>query len=315
MKNLTINSDPYFFKQVNNHELAEHYIRNIYMSIHKKNLSFLGIFTGQHRVGKSVGGCAFADILDPTFIEHFEERIVYHPDDFMNAFDMIREDKIKGGAVVFDETQIKHGSRDWYTTMNKTVNSVIQSYGYLNPVTFFIVQDPSFIDSQPRKLFHAFYEVFRSDNKQSFILPFNIKYNRRTGKPYYVYPRVRVGYYGSMGYRVKMNLLSVQKPFDDFIERYNNHSQDFKNKFLKNAHELAKSIREEEEYKHEDLSDYEIVDDLLQRHFDDPIFLNRNGDYRVEEIRNEYKISFRHAKRIQIRASIKRKEMMQKVKK
>jgi len=312
MQNFRINTDPYFFPDIDYTLLAENFLRNIYINIHKKKLSYLGITTGPHRVGKSVGAVLFSDILDPTFYPNLEERVVYHPDTFLDAFEKIKEDKIKGAAVVWDETQIKHGSRDWYSSINKSINSVIQAFGYLNPIVFFVTQDPSFIDSQPRKLFHNFFEVMRTSNVCSYLLPFDIKYNRRIGKSYYVYPRMRLEYYGSMGYRVKMNVIKVLKPSSNLIKRYNIHSQKFKDKFITDTKISTQEISDAEKEKRntKTLSEKEIVDDLVNNYLHDKVLINNRGNYRVNEIKYKYKISFRKADRICNRASVKRQELI-----
>ena len=315
MMNFPINNDPYFFGNVDNYVLAEDYLNEIYKNLHKRNLSFLGIWTGQHRVGKSVGAEVFADLLDPTFEDCLEERTVYTSHDFMSSMENIRKDHIKGGATVWDETQIKHGSRDWYKDVNKSINSAIQAFGYLNPIVFFVTQDPSFIDSQPRKLFHSFYEVKRTGNQWNYILPFNIKYNRRIGKPYYIYPRYKVKYFGNMGIKAKLMYIRMLKPSAKFLHRYNNHSQKFKDKFLADTHSFARTVKEleEQQVKERETTDADIVIDILEKHLHDPIFISKFGNYRPEQIREEYKLSFRAAKRISHRASVKRKDILENV--
>jgi len=317
LKKFLINSNPEFFKKVDLEYLSEQYLNNIYKNLHVKNLSFLGIWTGSHRVGKSVGACSFADILDPTFRDDLEKRVAYTPEEFMDVMEEeIRKKKIKGGACVWDETQIKHGARDWYTSINKSINAVIQAFGYLNPIVFFVTQDPSFIDSQPRKLFHSFYEIKRNDNRFNFVIPFNIKYNRRTGKPFYVYPRFKYHYYGSMFYRIKIPYIKMMKPDQELIKRYDAHSQKFKDEFLSGAREIAKALKLEDDQirdemlKKTDMDQAEVIADLLAKHLHDPIFLTKFGNYRAEEIRYEYNISFRKAKIIANRASIKRKDLL-----
>ena len=312
MMNFQINEDPYFFTKVDNYLLAENYLSEIYKNVHKRNLSFLGIWTGQHRVGKSIGAVQFGDILDPTYREALAERTVYSSYDFMDSMENIRKDHIKGGVTIWDETQIKHGSRDWYKDVNKSINSAIQAFGYLNPIVFFVTQDPTFIDSQPRKLFHSFYEVKRQHNYWNYILPFNIKYNRRQGKPYYIYPRYKFKYYGSMSIKSKLVYIRMLKPETELIKLYDNHSQRFKDKFLDETHKFTKARQELEQEKinEMDTKDSDIILDILENHFNDPVFLSKFGNYRPEHIRAEYKLSYRHAQRISQQASVKRKEMM-----
>lgn len=313
MMNFQVNTDPYFFSKIDNYVLAEDYLNEIYKNLHVKNLSFLGIWTGSHRVGKSIGAEVFADLLDPTFYECLEERTVYTSHDFMTSMEEIRKDHIKGGATVWDETQIKHGSRDWYKDVNKSINSAIQAFGYLNPIVFFVTQDPSFIDSQPRKLFHSFYEVKRTGNEWNYILPFNIKYNRRIGKPYYIYPRYKIKYFGNMGIKAKLMYIRMLRPRAEFIKRYDKHSQKFKDKFLADTHSFAKTINEieQQKVKERDTTDSDIVMDILENYLHDPIFISKFGNYRPEQVREEYKLSFRAAKRISHRASVERKKLLE----
>lgn len=95
-------------------------------------------------------------LLDETFEENMEKRIVYDAKSFMDACKEIEEKKIHGAAIIWDEAGVGLSSRDWYDISNKSINYAIQVLGYLHPYIFFVTQDASFLDAQPRKLLTNF---------------------------------------------------------------------------------------------------------------------------------------------------------------
>lgn len=310
MIDFPINTNPYYFKMIDSAALAEAYLRNIYRMVHHRHFSYLGIFTGEHRVGKSLGAVSFSYLLDKTFEDNFEDRVVYYPNEFMDAICKIAEQKIKGGAIVWDEAQIKHGSRDWYTSVNKAINTAIQSFGYLNPIVFYVTQDPSFIDSQPRKLFRSFYEVKRTNNKYSTILPFNIEYNRRTGKPYYVYPRFYDWHSGTIGTKLKMHVIKLMKQPKELNKRYEKHSEVFKDKLLKRTRDMTRSLLQKElEQTGKREYDEEAILKSLMDEKENPIFLTRDGRFRPEMIASEFSVPHSYARVLKIKADQRLKEL------
>lgn len=309
-----INNDPYYYRAPNPYGIAEAYLRDTFTSVHTKKFSYLATLTGGHRVGKSVGAVTFADILDPTFNDAMEERTVYEADEFSEAVEIIRRDHIIGGAIVWDESNLGLSSRNWYSVSNKHINFTIQAFGFLRPMVFFVTQDVTFIDSQPRKLFHDFLEVKRSDNTCSKIYPFDIKINKRTGKMYYTYPRFHSLYKGGQGARLILKPLKLMKPPKKLTDRYEKHSRIRKERLMKQNEDIIKAMKNQgdERVKRERLSEEEIIQHCLAEK-DNPIFINKFGEYRHETIAQEFKIPFRYAKRIKLMCDVKLKQIQEEI--
>ena len=228
-----INVNPRAYNlQVKQNELALVYLNKIYVKVHSLKFNHLAMMTGQHRSGKSISTCFFSHLLDKTFWPNFEDRVVYTAEQFMDALETIGKKNIIGGAVVWDEAGVGIPSREWYKTSNKSINYAIQVFGYLRPIIFFVTQDMTYIDSQPRKLFHSFMTAYRGSVSQNIIKPYDISYDKKTGKVYFYYPRFKqkTGSKYSKKYRLKNIILP--KPPEKFMEKYENHSIPWKDEIM-----------------------------------------------------------------------------------
>ena len=306
-----INTDPNYFGKPNPHGIAEAYLRDIHTKVHAKKVSFLATLTGRHRVGKSISAIALADLLDPTFRPNLEERVVYSPYDFSSAIQNIANSKPKiiGGCVVWDEANLGLSSRDWYTQANKHINFTVQAFGYIRPIVFFVTQDVTFIDSQPRKLFHAFMEVNRTTNEYCNIRPFFVAINKRSGKMYYSYPRMRIGKRGG-GQIIKVKPIRLLKPSDELTERYETHSIKRKSQLMKENDDLIRHMRESKRKEGENtrLNDDEIIDHCIAER-NNPIFVNARGEFDANTIAQEFGITVRKAKYLKARADVHLKNL------
>jgi hypothetical protein len=296
--------DPTYFNPPDPEAMGEAFLKTIWQSVHDKKFSYLCTFTGRHRVGKSITACVFSHLLDPTFFENFEERVCYTAEQFMTAVEGLRKKKIIGGAIVMDEANIGMPSREWYQVSNKSINYAIQAFGYMRPIVSMVTQDITFIDSQPRKLFHAFYEVERTNNKYSTILPFNIQFNKRSGKMYFIYPRFHSHYGAGRGAKITMNRIRVMKPPKWFFKRYDEHSQTMKDGLIEQMHDIVHSIKEKELENKKDkrLNQEEIIKKLLEQK-DNPVFVSNQGRFRSEIVASEFKIPARWARVVAIKAT------------
>jgi ABC-type dipeptide/oligopeptide/nickel transport system ATPase component len=106
-----LRDNPYILT-INPEQLATLYLRHIHKRVHDLHFNYLGIVTGKHRCGKSLMAVSFCHALDPTFTDNIEERVVFYANDFMKALQRLKNQKIKGGCVVFDEAGVGFGSRD-----------------------------------------------------------------------------------------------------------------------------------------------------------------------------------------------------------
>lgn len=222
------------------------YLKTIYDTTHRVGLSWLGVTVGRHRAGKSVGTLAIGTILDRTLVDSLERRVVYYPKDFIKAMREIEKKEIIGGVVIWDEAGVGLPAREWYDLSNKAVNYALQVAGYLRPIIFFVTQDFTYIDSNARKLIQHFWEFQRSATIYSYMTPYILVHNRKTGDITYVYPRLVMRYKGSrkLGPKYILTRIKVYLPPKELIERYIKHSEPWKEKIIKQAEERAKEFSE-----------------------------------------------------------------------
>ena len=245
--------------------LTHLYLKTIYDTTHRVGLSWLGVSVGRHRAGKSIGTISSATVIDRTFLDWFEKRVVYYPKDFMRAIRDIRKREIIGGAVVWDEAGVGLPARDWYDVSNKAVNFALQVAGYLRPVIFFVTQDFTYIDSQARKLIQHFWEFHRSTVDYSIVKPYLLVHNRKTGEIQYVYPRIVLRYEGTakLGPKYILTRIKLYRPPQDLIERYILHSEPWKDKIMKQAEDKAKEF-EEGDLEKKEWTTSQIIDYLIK---------------------------------------------------
>lgn len=221
------------------------YLRTIYYTTHHVGLSWIGVEVGRHRAGKSLGTIAVATMLDRTFWDDLEMRVVYYAKDFMRALRKIRKQEIIGAHVVWDEAGVGLPARQWYDLSNQAISSALQVAGYLRPALHFVTQDFTYIDSQARKLVQHFWEFRRSSTEKTTIIPSLLAHNRRSGDVYFYYPRIIYRYPdGSLGPKVIINRIYLYRPPRELEERYIIHSHPWKDKILKQAEEKAKEYME-----------------------------------------------------------------------
>ena len=224
-----------FYPEPTNEQFILAYFNRLYMRLHVYNFSLLLVWYGPHRSGKSLSAVAFSTILDPTFEDHMEERIVYSTTELKAQSRHIRDKGIKGAAIIYDEA----GSGDlsnqrWYEEKAKKMNAVLQSIGYLNPFINFVTQDFFFINSQARRLSQGIMECKRRNNEWANIRTFWISNDPWTTKLYHRYPifvesvnNDAISNIYKIG-RIKIGMLLK----DELLLKYDEISKAFKNKLL-----------------------------------------------------------------------------------
>ncbi len=242
MDGLSLNNNPDYIPDIDKKLLGVLYLRHIYRRIHKYNFNFLGMITGKHRVGKSSTAISMANALDKTFEKEFEERVVYFPNDFMRALENIKKRNIRGGAIVWDEAGVGIPAREWYDIANKSIAMTLQVFGRYLPVVFFVTPDVTYIDSQARKLFHGFYEMSRKKNDYAIVRPFDVRYNKRNSKVYYVYSRFHLKNEDIFGSTLILKQLNIMPPKSELECRYECHSKEFKDKIIEQMGERSKAF-------------------------------------------------------------------------
>lgn len=224
-----------FYPEPTNEQFLISFFNRIYVRLHIFNFSLLVIWYGRHRSGKSISSLVFSVLLDPTFIDNLESRVVYNVVDLKKQARIIRDKGIKGASIIYDEA----GSGDlsnqrWYEEKAKRINAVLQSIGYLNPFINFVTQDFFFLNSQARKLSQGVFECKRTNNKYTVIKPFWISNDPWSAKIYHKYPI----FCESINDDVVSNIYKIGKIRlgmildDDTIARYEELSKAFKNKLL-----------------------------------------------------------------------------------
>lgn len=221
--------------------LAKAYFNRLWRKLHVENFSLLLIFYGKHRVGKSLSAVDYCYILDETFEENMESRIVYTSRDLIKAFRDIKTQGIKGGGIVVDEA----GSGDlsnmrWYEELAKVVSAELQAVGYLNPLICFVTQNFSFINTTARKLSQGVFEVNRTNNLYSTIKPFWIENNPWITGFYRKYPIFCESRGGVASNVYKLNKIKIGLPPRAIKERYIAHSQAFKDQLLLSSEESVR---------------------------------------------------------------------------
>jgi len=288
--------------------LSTLYFRHIYKRVHDLQFNFLGFFTGKHRVGKSLSSLSYSYALDPSFASDIENRVVYYAEDFMKALEHIRQKKIIGGAIVWDEADVGIPAREWYNISNKAINMALQVFGRYRPIVFFVTQDPSYIDSSARKLFHGFYETTRVANRYANVKAFNVSYDKRNGKIYYIYTRIAIPNGDASGITAKLKYIKIRKPPKEIENKYEDHSKTFKDRIMQQMKERTEMFREGG-IKPKKMSVNEIVHDLAVEHVNDPKYLSKRSkeDYVIFDanaISYYYDISARQSQLIKKNAEI-----------
>jgi len=245
MEHLTINHNPDYYEELSPHLISTLYLRHIFNRIHEFKFNFLGMITGKHRTGKSLSALSMCHILDKTFEKSLEERVVYYPNDFMTALHKIKQRNIIGGAIVWDEAGVGIPAREWYDISNKSISMTLQVFGRYRPIVFFVTPDVTYIDSQARKLFHGFYEMSRINNRYAIAKCFDVRYNKRNTKVFYVYSRFHMKHDGAYGTNLIMKKLNIKPPLSEIEDRYEVHSKSFKDVILEQMGERTSKFRDD----------------------------------------------------------------------
>jgi hypothetical protein len=111
-------------------------------------------------------------------------------------------------------------AREWWKVQNQEIGKLIQSFGYMRPIVFFVTPDLSFVDTQARRLFHYLFEVTSRTSDYAKVKPFKIIVQKRTGKVYFKYLRT---VFGNNMFRITG--IKFYKPPTWFINEYKEISE------------------------------------------------------------------------------------------
>lgn len=205
------------------------FFNDLWQQLHTYNFSLLLTFYGKHRAGKSLAAVLFACIIDPTFADNLERRVVYTSQDFLKATNELRDKKIKGGAIIKDEAGTGDlSSQRWYEESAKIINAQLQAIGYLNPFIAFVTQNFNFINTHARKLSQGVFEVTRRSNRYANVKPFWIESSPWSPGFIHKYPIYYEKYNDIVSSRYKINNIKINLPPKDIMDRYEKHSNEYK---------------------------------------------------------------------------------------
>lgn len=215
----------YEIPEIDPYEVANNYLTSIYNQIMTLKYNHTGMVVGRPQAGKSMDTGTIGCLLDKTFWDDLEKRVVYDARGFMGALTTIIKSKQLGRFIMWDEAGVGMPARQWYDISNRAISFAIQVAGVFRPIIYFVTQDVTYIDSQPRKLINSFWEVTRSTNQYSEMRVYNIQINRKKGTMYFKNPMM----ISSEGLHLKIaEPIRIMKPPKEFINKYLEHSKPFK---------------------------------------------------------------------------------------
>lgn len=149
-----------------------------------ENKNFIAFIGGPTGSGKTYSGLKICEMLDEKFNE---DRIVFSGLELMQ---LLNNGNLKSGScILFEEAGVAMSNRNWYSSLNKMLNYLMQTFRHRNIVLIFTSPYMDFIDAGTRKLIHAelMTDGIDYDKKTCRLKPMLIQYNSRYNKYYYKY--------------------------------------------------------------------------------------------------------------------------------
>jgi hypothetical protein len=211
--------------------------------------NYVGIVTGKTRSGKSMSALRLCMEIDPNFTI---DNVIFSTREFM---ELLHSGKLKRGSMIlWDEAGVGIATRDWYSTLNKSLNYVLQTWGHQNIGLILTVPDFSMVDSQTRKLVNMHFKTIKLVRSR----------NIARLKPYFLSPmekaetkKVRPRYDIS-GKKLDIEYVEIKKPPTKMVNRYLKKKESFTSKLNASvlfdiqqmdkakAQELTKTVSDEE---------------------------------------------------------------------
>ena len=187
-------------------------IQDIRDRLFRRNKNWLSIICGETGSGKSFLGMDIASQIDPTFSI---ERVVFDGESLMK---LLNSGTLKSGdAIIFDEAGVGMPAREWHSVSNKAIGYILQTFRHKNLAVIFTTPALSFVDSQARKLFHAYIEPIKINYQAKTVTVkwLNMSYNSRFDKTYFKYPVLSDG-----DQAVRYSRLRFHKPNAQLVQDY-----------------------------------------------------------------------------------------------
>lgn len=295
------------FRKPSNDALVKWFFNRQWYRLHVLHMSFLGVWFGRHRVGKSLAAVSFSNIIDETFERDLEKRIVYMPDEFSAALNDIRKKKIIGASIVWDEAGVGYSNLRWYEEIAKQVGAQLQSCGYLSPMVHFISQDFSFINSTARKIANCVFQVERTTNQYSTIKPLYLSNTPFSSRMFRHYPLLCCDRDGAPSNIMKISSIRLTLPPESIRQRYEHVAQIFKDKLLEKSQFDIESLVQGSIGKEHRLSIDDMVDIIVKN---PEGYLRRrsqpgNQIIHVQCVRNEFKTTGAIAEVVKKKAEVR----------
>jgi len=150
-----------------------------------KNQNYMLIVVGATGSGKSYTALALAQQIDTSFNE---SRICFTAEKFLeNAM----KDLNAGSVIMFDEAGIDMSSREWYSTRNKVINQVVETFRRDNLICIWTTPVLKNIDKKSRSYFHGL-AIMMNPDKYGWgaIKYFDLEPNVEEGGVLTFYPTV-----------------------------------------------------------------------------------------------------------------------------
>lgn len=282
-------------------DFAIMFLNKIYRKLNVEDFTFLITWYGRHRSGKSLAAVSLSNIIDETFYPNMMERIVYTSLDLLKAFKIIRQNHIKGAAIIVDEAGTGDlSSQNWYEEIAKIVSANLQAIGYLNPLISFVTQDFGFINATARKLSNGVFKVQRHGRSHSSIKPFWINNSPFTKKYIHKYPVFCEKYNGgTLGNVYKINRIRIGLPPAEIRNAYIELSQEYKDKYLMKSEEDVMVSMQMKEQRNMFVTGIDAIANEVYMNIDAYEHGRSKDGFRIIDenlIRHQHKLSYRDAK-------------------
>lgn len=191
------------------------YLKGIRREVVDKHFTWLCSISGRHRAGKSLAACAAGALWDSTFMDNFEERVIYEPKDLLVLLKKLRQERTIGAVILIDEAGQSVSAMDWFERWQKAISKATMILGYIYPIILFNAPIRDFINSPLRKMFHAHWEVTRFSNDFCSIRPYEVKHSTTYKKPFWSKPRIDIS-----GQQITLGQIRMSIAPDIIKDRY-----------------------------------------------------------------------------------------------
>lgn len=235
------------------------YFRNMRSEVVHNDKSMLAIVSGSHRSTKSTTAVLLSCMIDKTFWNFFESRIVQSPREFIDAVKTADKEGVHGFCIVVDEAGISMGSDSWYEKWARALEKVVMSFGYLNPIIWFCLPQAGFLDSKLRKMAHFYIKMKRYSKTESVMFIYEMEFNHILQDYIYRKPRCNL-----LGQRITIEKIIMSRPPEEILDRYKKLEQWRKGDII---NRLSKDITKDDIMEKKEEADLKlIVEDICKNY-------------------------------------------------